>query len=244
MTSTFRLGSVAGIPVGFHYSHFVLLALVTWRISSGFLADGYPDWSPWVYWTTGALAGGLLSVSILVHELAHSLVARKRGIVVYGIVWFILGGVSELQADSKRARDEFLIAVVGPVSSFLLSAILFVISLALGGGDSPLEAMVLYLAIINLLLGGFNLLPVFPLDGGRVLRSVIWAVTGSYLWATRVAAILGRTAGIGLIGLGIYQFVSGNRLGGVWLVFIGWFVQVAARRSMSEETSHEGSREG
>ena len=93
MTSTFRLGSVAGIPVGFHYSHFVLLAFVTWRTSTGFLADGYPDWSPWVYWATGALAVGLLSVSILAHELAHSLVARKRGIVVCGIVMFILGGI-------------------------------------------------------------------------------------------------------------------------------------------------------
>ncbi len=118
---------------------------------------------------------------MLAHELAHSLVARKRGIVVCGIVMLILGGVSELQADSKGARDEFLIAIVGPVTSFLLSVILFGISLALGGGDSPLEAMVLYLTIINLLLGGFNLLPVFPLDEGKVLRSVIWAVTVSYL---------------------------------------------------------------
>jgi len=234
LTPTFRLGSLAGIPVGFHYSHFVLLALVTWRISSGFLADSYPDWSAWVYWVTGALVGGLLSVSILVHELAHSLVARRRGIAVYGIVMFILGGVSELEADSKRARDEFLIAIVGPATSFLLSAILWGIALALGGGDSPLDAIVLCLAIINLLLGIFNLLPVFPLDGGRVLRSFIWAVTGSYHWATRVAAMLGRTAGIGLIALGVYQFVSGNPLGGVWLAFIGWFVQIAARRSQHD----------
>ncbi len=124
---------------------------------------------------------GLLSVLMLAHELAHSLVARKRGIVVCGIVMLILGGVSELQADAKGARDEFLIAIVGPVTSFLLSAILFGISLVLGGGDSPLEAMVLYLTIINLLLGGFNLLPVFPLDEGKVLRSVIWAITVSYL---------------------------------------------------------------
>jgi Zn-dependent protease len=245
LTSTFSLGRIAGIPLGLHYSFFVLLALLTWRVSSGFLPNGYPDWSPWIYWATGTVAAVLLSLSVVVHELAHSLVARRRGIPVHGIVMFILGGVSELEADSKRARDEFLIAVVGPATSFLLSAILFGITVVLGGGDSPLEAIVLYLAIINLLLGIFNLLPVFPLDGGRVLRSVIWALTGSHTGATKVAAILGRTAGLGLIVLGVWQFVSGNPLGGVWLGFIGWFVQVAARRSKSDaESDHKGSREG
>ena len=234
MTPTISLGRLAGIPVGLHYSHFVLLILVTWRIATGFLIDSYPGWSPWAYWATAVGAVVLLSVSILIHELAHSLVARARGIVVYGITMFILGGVSDLEADSKRARDEFFIAIVGPATSFLISAVLWGVTRALSGGDLPMNAIILYLSIVNLLLGIFNLLPVFPLDGGRLFRSMIWAVSGSHAGATRVAVLLGRTMAIGLIVLGVYQFVIGNFLGAVWLVFVGWFVQKAARRSQSD----------
>ena len=235
MTSTFSLGRIAGIPLGLHYSFFVLLALLTWRVSGDVLPDRYPGWDSWAYWATGAVAAVLLSVSVVVHELAHSLVARARGIAVGGINLFILGGVSNLEADSKRARDEFYVAIVGPTTSILISVLLMGVAWILGGGSSPLNAVVWYLAIVNLVLGIFNLLPVFPLDGGRVLRSFIWAVTGSHSSATRVSSILGRTAGIGLIALGVYWFVSDNPLGGVWLVFIGWFVQTTARRSKSDE---------
>ena len=231
LTSTFGLGRIAGIPLGLHYSFFVLLALLTWRVSGAVLPDRYPGWDPWAYWATGAIAAVLLSGSVVVHELAHSLVARSRGIEVGGINLFILGGVSNLEADSRRARDEFFIAIVGPATSVLLSLILWGVASVLGGGNSPINAVIWYLAIVNLVLGIFNLLPVFPLDGGRVLRSIIWAATGSYVGATRVSSILGRIAGIGLIALGILWFVNNNPLGGVWLVFIGWFVQTAARRS-------------
>ena len=233
MTSTFRLGQIAGIPLGLHYSFFVLLALLTWRVSGDILPDRYPGWDSWVYWATGVVAAVLLSASVVVHELAHSLVARSRGIVVGGINLFILGGVSNLEADSRRARDEFLIAIVGPATSLLISVILLGVLAVMSGGNSPINAVIWYLALVNLVLSIFNLLPVFPLDGGRVLRSIIWAVTGSHRGATRVSSILGRTAGIGLMALGVLWFVNDNQLGGVWLVFIGWFVQVAARRSKS-----------
>jgi Zn-dependent protease len=199
-----------------------------------YLPDRYPGWDSWAYWATGAIAAILLSVSVVVHELAHSLVARSRGIEVDGINLFILGGVSNLDADSRRARDEFLIAIVGPLTSLMISVILWGVASVLSGGSSPINAVIWYLGIVNFFLGIFNLLPVFPLDGGRVLRSIIWAATGSYGWATRVSSILGRTAGIGLIVLGVWQFVIGNRLGGVWLVFIGWFVQTAAKRGRSD----------
>jgi Zn-dependent protease len=199
-----------------------------------YLPDRYPGWDSWAYWATGAIAAILLSVSVVVHELAHSLVARSRGIEVDGINLFILGGVSNLDADSRRARDEFLIAIVGPLTSLMISVILWGVASVLSGGSSPINAVIWYLGIVNFFLGIFNLLPVFPLDGGRVLRSIIWAAMGSYVWATRVSSILGRTAGIGLIVLGVWQFVIGNRLGGVWLVFIGWFVQTAAKRGRSD----------
>ncbi len=238
MTSTFRLGRIAGIPLGLHYSFFVLLALLTWRVSGDFLPDQYPGWDLWVYWATGAISAVLLSASVVVHELAHSLVARSRGIAVGGINLFILGGVSHLEADSRHARDEFLIAVVGPATSVLISVILWGVWSVLRGGNSPVNAIIWYLALVNLVLGIFNLLPVFPLDGGRVLRSIIWAVTGSHRGATRVASGFGRIAGVGLMALGVVWLVSGNYMGGVWLALIGWFVQNAARlgRSDAQET--------
>jgi Zn-dependent protease len=232
LTSTFRLGRIAGIPLGLHYSFFVLLALLTWRVSGAILPDQYPGWDPWAYWATGAISAVLLSASVVVHELAHSLVARSRGIAVGGINLFILGGVSHLEADSKRARDEFLIAIVGPAASVLISVVLWVVWV-LSEGNSPINAVIWYLALVNLVLGIFNLLPVFPLDGGRVLRSFIWAVTGNHRGATRVASVVGRIAGLGLMALGIVWLVSGNYTGGVWLALIGWFVQNAARPSRS-----------
>ena len=231
MTSTIRLGRIAGIPLGLHYSYFVLLALLTWRVSGAILPDRYTGWDSWVYWATGAIAAILLSASVVLHELAHSLVARSRGIEVDGINLFILGGVSELEADSRRARDEFLIAMVGPITSLLISVILWGIASILSGGNSPINAVIWYLGIVNLVLGIFNLLPVFPLDGGRVLRSVIWGISGSHGGATTAASILGRVSGLGIMALGVVWFVSGNYVGGVWLAFIGWFVQTAAKRS-------------
>jgi Zn-dependent protease len=234
LTSTIRLGRIFGIPLGLHYSYFVLLALLTWRVSGAVFPDRYSGWDSWVYWATGAIAAILLSASVVLHELAHSLVARSRGIEVEGINLFILGGVSNLDADSQRARDEFVIAVVGPVTSLLISVILWGIASIMSGGSSPINAVVWYLGIVNLVLGIFNLLPVFPLDGGRVLRSIIWAVTGSHGGATTAASVLGRMSGLGLMALGAVWFVSGNYVGGVWLVFIGYFLQTAAKRSRSD----------
>lgn len=199
-----------------------------------YLPDRYPGWDSWAYWATGAIAAILLSVSVVVHELAHSLVARSRGIEVDGINLFILGGVSNLDADSRRARDEFLIAIVGPLTSLMISVILWGVASILSGGSSPINAVIWYLGIVNFFLGIFNLLPVFPLDGGRVLRSIIWAATGSHRGATTAASILGRVSGLGLMALGAVWFVSGNYVGGVWLVFIGWFVQTAAKRGRSD----------
>ena len=167
MKASIRLGKIAGVDIGIHYSWFAVLVLVSWSLAEGFLPNRYPGWSTGVYWATGFFAALLLFVSVLVHELAHSLVARARGVPVEGITLFLLGGVSNLRADARRAVDEFVISVVGPLTSFVLAGIFWAGAVALRHSETPAAAVVWYLALINLILALFNLLPAFPLDGGR-----------------------------------------------------------------------------
>ena len=213
MKSSIRLGKIAGVDVGIHYSWFAVLALVSWSLSRGLLPEHFPGWSGHAYWATGVLAALALFASVLVHELAHSLVAKARGFPVEGITLFLLGGVSNLKAESRHPRDELVISAVGPLTSLGLAAF-FGLALALlrdsdastassvwfltmvDLANSPLAAVVWYVALVNLLLAGFNLLPAFPLDGGRVLRSVVWGFTGSLSRATGVAARGGQIVAI------------------------------------------------
>ncbi len=244
MKASVRLGKIAGVEIGLHYSWFLVFVLVSWSLAVSFLPDRYPGWSAPTYWATGAVSALLLFVSVLTHEMSHSLVARARGFPVSGITLFILGGVSNLKADARKASDEFAIAIVGPLTSFALAGLLWLVSLALGDGNSPIHATLFYLVLMNALLGAFNMLPAFPLDGGRVLRSIIWAVTGSHLRATRIATFGGQVVGVGMMALGVVQVVwTGNFVGGVWLAFLGWFLQSAAGRSQAE-TAVESSVSG
>ena len=250
------LGKIAGIEIGIHYSWFAVLALVSWSLAEGYLPSHFPGWSARTYWATGLVAGLLLFASVLVHELAHSVVAKARGFPVEGITLFLLGGVSRLRAESRRARDEFVISVVGPITSIVLSAVFGIAMLAFQEGNipaqvsvwyltlihlknTPVAAVVWYLAFINLLLAIFNLLPAFPLDGGRVLRSVIWGTTGSLSRATTVAAWGGRIIGLLLIALGVVQILGGNFLGGLWIAFVGWFLHRAAGESQREAVAED-----
>ena len=251
MRPNFRLAKIAGVDVGIHYSFFVILALVSWSLASGFLPDRFYGWGSATYWATGVAGAVLLFVSVLVHELAHSLVAKSRGFPVEGITLFLLGGVSNLKAESRDARDEFIIAAVGPLTSIALSSIFVLVLLAfredfVSGGVSvwylttfrisstPVAAVVWYIALLNLLLAGFNLLPAFPLDGGRVLRSVIWGVTGSLPRATKIAARGGQVVGLALIGLGVYEIFQGFLGQGLWAMLIGWFLHNAANNNRRE----------
>lgn len=229
-----RLGKIAGVEVDIHYSWFLVFVLVSWSLSTGFLPDRYPGWPGITYWVTGIIAVILLFVSVLIHELAHSIVAKARGLPVTGITLFILGGVSNLKTDAQKASDEFVISIVGPGTSFVLAACFWLLNLLLGEGDSQINAIVFYMSVMNALLGAFNLIPAFPLDGGRVLRSAIWAFTGSHLKATRISTVGGRVVGIGMVVLGAIQAIGGNFIGGIWLVFLGWFLQGAAGRNQSE----------
>ena len=242
MKSSIRLGKIAGIEIGLHYSWFVVLALVSWSLASNLLPGQYPGWTDRAYWATGFLSAFLLFVSVLVHEMAHSLLARALGIPVGPITLFILGGVSSLKADAGRARDELFISAVGPLASLAIAGIFAVLFIPLSDSDTPVAAVVWYLALINLLLALFNLLPAFPLDGGRMLRATVWAITGNHLRATRIATLGGQVVGIGLMVLGAYQFISGNYFGGIWFAFIGWFLQNAAGRSQAETAMETGLR--
>jgi len=236
MKSSLRLGRIAGIEIGIHYSWLLAFILIAWSLAQGFFPQNYPGWDLATYWITGVLAALLLFVSVLVHELAHSLVAIARGLPVRGITLFIFGGVSRIEGEPEKPKVEFTIAVMGPLASLALAGIFWGVHQVVGEQDSPLAAMLFYLALINALLAGFNLIPAFPLDGGRVLRSILWGATGNLTRATNIAATVGRFFGWGLIGFGIFQLVSGNFLGGIWIAFIGWFLSSAADASRREIT--------
>ena len=238
MPSSIGVGRILGIRVDIHFSLFLIVAFLTWSLATGFLPDRYPQWSAATYWSTGFVCALSLFVSVLLHELAHSLVAIRRGYRVEGITLFLLGGVSSIASESRRAVDDFVISVVGPLSSLAIAAIIGIVAV-LSGGSSPAYAAVEYVAIINLLLGLFNLLPAFPLDGGRVLRAAIWALTGSFNRASAISTRSGQIAGLLLVAFGVYQVIQGYALQGIWAALVGWFLYSAASASRSRvEVSH------
>ena len=237
MKSSFRLFRIAGIDIGIHYSWFFIFLLLTWSLAVGYFPQSYPNWGTLSYWILGALTAVMLFISVLVHEMAHSLVARAKGMEVNSITLFLFGGVSNLQEEPKQPGAEFVMAIVGPLTSFVLSGIFWFVGRHFDS-KSIAGAFFGYLALINLILGIFNLLPGFPLDGWRVLRSIIWASTRSLAKATNIAAMVGKFIGWGLIAYGLLQALSGN-LGGIWTAVIGWFLNSAADANRREVTLKE-----
>jgi len=234
MKSSFKLFRVAGIDIGVHYTWIFIFAFISWSLAMGFFPTAYPGWDTLTYWITGVIAALMLFVSVLLHELAHSLVAKRRGIPVNSITLFFFGGVSNLEEEPKKPMAEFTMAIVGPGMSLVLALIFWLFSLIPANETSPLAAMLNYLALINLILAVFNLLPGFPLDGGRVLRSIIWGATGNLVKATNIAGRIGQILGWALIGLGIYFIFFISIISGLWTVFIGWFLSGAASASRRE----------
>src|SRR6266699_4036750 len=185
MPGSFRIFRIAGIDIYIHFSWLIILVFLTFSLATGWFPVYYPGWSAPTYWIVAFIAALLLFVSVLLHELAHSLVARARGLPVHDITLFIFGGVSSLEQEPSSPGVEFQMAFVGPLVSLLIGALAFVLSLPLRGTNSPVTAILAYLAVTNILLGIFNLIPGFPLDGGRVLRSIIGKVTGRWQKETR-----------------------------------------------------------
>jgi Zn-dependent protease len=221
------LGKILGIQIGLDYSWFVIFALLTWMLADSYYPDEFKHWSPLLYWLMGAVTAIMLFVSVLLHELGHSVVALRYKIPVSSITLFLFGGVAQIGAEPPSAVAEFFIAIAGPLVSLAL-AVLFYAAQPLIAGMEPLLGLAKYLAYINMALVLFNLIPGYPLDGGRVFRAIVWAITGNMGRSTLIAANVGRFFAFLLIFAGVWQMFSGNFGGGLWVSFIGWFLDNAA----------------
>ena len=231
MRSQIKLGSIFGIKIGLHYSWFLIALLIVFSLSSQFHATN-PEWGDGVIMTMAIGTAILFFVSLVLHELAHSLVATSQNLPVKEITLFALGGVSQIEKNPTSAKVEFWMAFVGPLTSAIIGAICLALARGIGGASSdPWMAMLLWLGYINLMLAGFNLLPGYPLDGGRVLRAIIWWKTGNADRSTQTAAKIGQLVAFAFIAFGIYQFFAGAGIGGLWTAFIGWFLLQASRES-------------
>ena len=228
-------GRAFGIPINLHYSLSLIVPFLAWRLANDFFPTRYEGWTQISYWLTGFVAVGALFVSILLHELAHSLVARLRGYTVDEITLFVLGGVSSITSETRRAQEEFINSVVGPLTSLGLGLVFWVFYSVTSQTNHPIAALIFYLALINIVLTVFNILPAFPLDGGRVLRSAIWALTGSFVRATNISTRISQVIGTVLVLIGVLEVSQGFILLGVWSGVIGVFVYISATRIRREE---------
>jgi Zn-dependent protease/CBS domain-containing protein len=232
MASTgMRLGRLFGIELRLDRSWFIAFFLISWLLAANQLPNAYPHWTPVAYWWIGLMASALLFVSVMAHELGHAFVATRLGIPVRDITLFIFGGAARLSREPRRARDELLIALAGPAVSLLLAlgfAGLWIVS---SGVAEPYLALFGWLAAANAILGVFNLIPGFPMDGGRVVRAVLWGVTGNQRRATQTAANMGRLIAYMFIAWGLLQMLNGNLVGGIWMALIGAFLNGSAAQA-------------
>jgi Zn-dependent protease/predicted transcriptional regulator len=222
-----------GFTVNVDISWLILAVLITWSLSKGLFPHYFAGFSNIIYWWMG-IAGAIgLFMSIIFHEFCHSIVARQFGMEMKGITLFIFGGVAEMESDPQSPRAEFLMAIAGPLSSIFLGIVFYLVLLAGRniGWPKPLNGVLQYLMVINFVLAAFNLFPAFPLDGGRVLRSILWSIKGNLRWATHVASDMGSAIGIFLIVFGIFNFITGYFISGIWYLLIGVFIRSASQMS-------------
>jgi len=247
MRNAFNLGKLFGIQFRLHYTWFIIFILITVSLSWQIFPASYPDWPLALHWTMGIITSLLFFASILAHELAHSLVGRANNIPIKSITLFIFGGVAQMTREAKSAGAELKMAAAGPACSLVIAGLFYAISFFTQNTIVPVAAMAFQLAYINAALAVFNLIPGFPLDGGRVFRSILWKITGNYKRSTRIATRLGQGTG--------YLFILGGILivflrpfgldwfSGLWLVFIGWFLGNAASTSY-RQTQWRGALQG
>jgi Zn-dependent protease len=228
-----RIGRIFGIQIALHPSWFVIFLIVTYTLAVGELPRTFRSWDEGLYWVVGGLISLLFFISVLAHELSHAVLARRFGLRVRDITLFIFGGAATLEGEASRPRDEALIAAAGPLTSLAIGAAL--IALDAAAGQEQLVAILGWLGFINISLGLFNLIPGFPMDGGRILRAIIWKIRGDRNAATRSAAGVGRLFGYLLIAAGIFLIFQGaNLFSGVWLALIGWFLSNAAESTVAQ----------
>ena len=238
MRSSIKLGTISGIEIGLHYSWFIIAALIAFSLGEHFRQVN-PNWSTIEVWTAALLTAVLFFVTLLLHELSHSLVAQARGLKVRAITLFALGGVSQIERDAPDAKTEFWVAIAGPIASLVIGFGCLALAAAFGWKPSveprsAAAAVLVWLGYINVGLAVFNMIPGFPLDGGRVLRSIIWAITKDADRSTRIAARIGQVVAFLFIFDGIWQFFGGAGFSGLWMAFIGWFLMDAARASYAQ----------
>ncbi len=246
MRAQIKLGRIWGIEIGLHYSWFIIALLITFSLAEHFRLHN-PEWGEGLSWALAVITALLFFTSIVVHELSHAAVAKARGLPVRSITLFALGGVAQIEKEATDAKTEFWMGIVGPITSLLIGVGCLGVALALGWTPSespaaPSVAMLMWLGYINIMLAIFNMIPGFPLDGGRVLRAIVWWINGDANRATKVAARVGQFVAFGFIVLGIWRFFSGAGIGGLWVTFIGWFLLVASRESYAQVTTTETLR--
>jgi Zn-dependent protease len=234
MGGSIRLGSVLGFEIRLDLSWFLVMLLMSWTLATGVFPSVY-GFNAAASWVLGTLAALLLFASVLIHELSHAIVARRHGLEVSGITLFLFGGVAQLKDEPATPRAEFQIAGIGPVTSMAigLACLGLSLSLPIDGALRPTAALLNYLGVVNIALALFNMIPGFPLDGGRLLRSAVWHFTGSLRKATHWAALSGQVFAWIMIAFGVMRVLAGD-LGGVWLVFVGWFLNRAAQASYQQ----------
>jgi len=240
--SGIKIGRIFGIPIYLHLSWILIFGLITYSLVDEFGAR-YPQWSNQQLWSLGVLTSLLFFGSVLFHELSHSVVARHYRIPVASITLFFFGGIASITRDPDSAGQEFLIAAAGPASSYVLAGVFGLLAYSTPDGSMP-SALGTWLGWTNLGLATFNLLPGFPLDGGRIFRSIIWGITKDYSRSTRIAARIGQAIAYGMMGFGAYMvFLAHSSVNGIWFIFLGWFLLTAARQSYSQVAA-QGALQG
>jgi len=246
MESNIKLGRIAGVEIGLHYTWILIALLIAFSLAARFQTL-HPDWGSGVAWLTAIITAALFFASIVVHELSHAMVAKMRNLPVHSITLFALGGVAKIEKEAADAKTEFWMGIIGPITSAVIGVLFLGLSWLLGWTalsepGTPVMAMLVWLGYINLLLAAFNMLPGFPMDGGRVLRAIVWWKTGNQARATRIAAATGLFLAFGFILLGIISVFQGAGFGGLWIAFIGWFLLNAARATYAQNEMTERLR--
>jgi Zn-dependent protease/CBS domain-containing protein len=235
VTNSLHLGKIHGIDIAINWSWLIIFVLFTWSLAEFFYPSLYPGWSTGTLWLVAAVSAMLLFASVLVHELSHSFVAQAEGIPVSSIVLFVFGGVSNIRREPPTPRGELFLAAVGPATSLVIGLVCY--GLLAGFSEAlprTVQGVLGALAFYNVALAIFNLIPGFPLDGGRVLRAAVWGLTGNFTRATRIAVVIGHAVAYLFIFGGLLLALSGALLSGIWLAFIGWFLNSAASTSQQQ----------
>lgn len=244
---SFRIARIAGIDIRLHYTWVIIAALITFSLGAHFAAINR-GWSSTTVWVSAVITGLLFFVGLVAHELSHALVAKARGLGIHKITLFLLGGVAQIEKEATTAGTEFWMAIAGPAMSVAFGAVCLALAHAAGWHwgyepSTPPAAILLWLGYINLVLAVFNLIPGFPMDGGRVLRAILWWITGNGLKATRIAAHVGQFVGWLFIAYGFWQFFTGVGFGALWLALIGWFLLQASASQLATSVAQATLRD-